>query len=108
LYPHGEITQDELAELVELALEGRRRVKAPRKKMGSFEYDQTSFSYILCSPHAPLFCPSRVRDSPHHASERQVLAALLSCSNAGSTKQQASEQPLTLIDAEAAHMSFPL
>src|SRR4051794_1607345 len=27
LYPHGEITQDELADLVELALEGRRRVK---------------------------------------------------------------------------------
>jgi ATP-dependent Lon protease len=46
LYPHGEITQDELAELVELALEGRRRVKEQLKKMGSFEYYQTSFSYI--------------------------------------------------------------
>jgi len=46
LYPHGECTQDELAELVELALEGRRRVKEQLKKMGSFEYHQTSFSYI--------------------------------------------------------------
>jgi ATP-dependent Lon protease len=46
LYPHGEITQDELAELVELGLEGRRRVKEQLKKMGSFEYYQTSFSYI--------------------------------------------------------------
>jgi ATP-dependent Lon protease len=46
LYPHGEVTQDELAELVELALEGRRRVKEQLKKMGSFEYYQTSFSYI--------------------------------------------------------------
>jgi len=46
LYPHGELTQDELAELVELALEGRRRVKEQLKKMGSFEYYQTSFSYI--------------------------------------------------------------
>jgi ATP-dependent Lon protease len=46
LYPHGEITQDDLAELVELALEGRRRVKEQLKKMGSFEYYQTSFSYL--------------------------------------------------------------
>ena len=46
LYPHGEVTKDELAELVELALEGRRRVKEQLKKMGSFEYHQTSFSYI--------------------------------------------------------------
>lgn len=46
IYPHEEITKDELAELLELALEGRRRVKEQLKKMGSFEYHQTSFSYI--------------------------------------------------------------
>lgn len=46
IYPHGEVTRDELAELVELALEGRRRVKEQLKKMGSFEYHQTSFSFI--------------------------------------------------------------
>ena len=46
LYPHGELSGQELAELVELALEGRRRVKEQLKKMGSFEYHQTSFSYI--------------------------------------------------------------
>ena len=46
LYPHGELTGTELAELVEIALEGRRRVKEQLKKMGSFEYHQTSFSYI--------------------------------------------------------------
>ena len=46
VYPHGEVTKEELAELVELALEGRRRVKEQLKKMGSFEYHQTSFSYI--------------------------------------------------------------
>jgi ATP-dependent Lon protease len=46
LYPHGELTGEELAELVEMALEGRRRVKEQLKKMGSFEYHQTSFSYI--------------------------------------------------------------
>jgi ATP-dependent Lon protease len=46
LYPHGELTREELSELLELALEGRRRVKEQLKKMGSFEYHQTSFSLI--------------------------------------------------------------
>jgi ATP-dependent Lon protease len=46
VYPDGLVTRDELAELVELAVEGRRRVKEQLKKMGSFEYHHTSFSYI--------------------------------------------------------------
>jgi len=45
VYPHSEFTKAELAELVEMALEGRRRVKEQLKKMGSFEFHQTSFSY---------------------------------------------------------------
>jgi ATP-dependent Lon protease len=45
VYPNGEVTRDDLAGLVEIALEGRRRVKEQLKKMGSFEYHQTSFSY---------------------------------------------------------------
>src|SRR5713226_7703022 len=46
VYPDGEVSREEMAELVELALEGRRRVKEQLKKMGSFEYHQTSFSFI--------------------------------------------------------------
>ena len=46
IYPNGELSKDEVAELVELALEGRRRVKEQLKKMGSFEFHQTSFSLI--------------------------------------------------------------
>ncbi|MCF8143717.1 MAG: protease Lon-related BREX system protein BrxL [Deltaproteobacteria bacterium] len=46
LYPHAKATPDELKEIVELALEGRRRVKEQLKKMGSFEYYHTSFSYM--------------------------------------------------------------
>jgi ATP-dependent Lon protease len=46
VYPHGEVSREDLAELLEAALEGRRRVKEQLKKMGSFEYHQTSFSYI--------------------------------------------------------------
>jgi len=47
IYPHGEVTRDELAEVLEFAIEGRRRVKEQLKKMGSFEYYHTAFSYSL-------------------------------------------------------------
>jgi len=47
LHPHGQVSREDLAELLELALEGRRRVKEQLKKMGSFEYYQTSFSYLI-------------------------------------------------------------
>jgi len=46
LHPSGEFEQNELREYLELAIEGRRRVKEQLKKMGAFEYYQTSFSYI--------------------------------------------------------------
>ncbi len=46
IYPNGEMTKEELLELLQLALEGRRRVKEQLKKMGSFEFHQTSFSLI--------------------------------------------------------------
>lgn len=47
LYPDGNVTQDDLGEILGLAIEGRRRVKEQLKKMGSFEYYQTSFSYLV-------------------------------------------------------------
>ncbi len=46
LHPDLEYTKTELEEYVELALEGRRRVKEQLKKRGSFEFYKTSFSYI--------------------------------------------------------------
>jgi ATP-dependent Lon protease len=45
LHPHGEVSKDDLEEILTLAIEGRRRVKEQLKKMGSFEYYHTSFSY---------------------------------------------------------------
>ena len=45
IYPEGEVTKEEMAELLSLALESRRRVKEQLKKIGAFEYHQTSFSY---------------------------------------------------------------
>ena len=46
IYPGGAPSKDELEELLELAIEGRRRVKEQLKKLGSFEYHKTSFSYV--------------------------------------------------------------
>src|SRR5438045_564643 len=42
IYPNGELAKEEIAELVELSLEGRRRVKEQLKKMGSFAVHQKS------------------------------------------------------------------
>lgn len=45
IHPHGEPSKEDLEEILKLAIECRRRVKEQLKKMGSFEYSQTSFSY---------------------------------------------------------------
>jgi ATP-dependent Lon protease len=46
IHPDGGQTKEELAGYLEFAIELRRRVKEQLKKMGAFEYAQTSFSYI--------------------------------------------------------------
>jgi ATP-dependent Lon protease len=46
LHPHGEVSKDDMAVLLAFAIEGRRRVKEQLKKMGSFDYHQTAFSYL--------------------------------------------------------------
>jgi ATP-dependent Lon protease len=45
VHPHGEVSKEDLEEILGIAIEGRRRVKEQLKKMGSFEYYHTSFSY---------------------------------------------------------------
>lgn len=46
LYPHGDFTKEELSEVLEYALEGRRRVKEQLKKIGGMEFYDVMFSYI--------------------------------------------------------------
>jgi len=46
LHPEDEWSKEELTEYIELALEGRRRVKEQLKKRGSFEFHRTTFSFI--------------------------------------------------------------
>ena len=46
LYPDGEVTKEELREIVEISLELRRRVKEQLKKIGGMEFYDVNFSYI--------------------------------------------------------------
>lgn len=46
LYPHGEFEREDVAEILEYALEGRRRVKEQLKKIGGMEFYDVHFSYL--------------------------------------------------------------
>ena len=46
LYPDGEYTKEDVAEVLEIALEMRRRVKEQLKKLGGMEFYDVNFSYI--------------------------------------------------------------
>lgn len=46
IYPNGDFTKEELREILEYALVGRRRVKEQLKKMGGMEFFDVHFSYI--------------------------------------------------------------
>jgi ATP-dependent Lon protease len=46
LHPDGQVTRDELEEYLQLAMEGRRRVKEQLRRMGGLEYWAVNFSYI--------------------------------------------------------------
>lgn len=46
LYPNGEFDKDEITEVLEIALEMRRRVKEQLKKLGGMEFYDVNFSYI--------------------------------------------------------------
>jgi ATP-dependent Lon protease len=46
LYPHGEFSKEDVEEVLQYALEGRRRVKEQLKKIGGMEFYDVMFSYI--------------------------------------------------------------
>ena len=46
VYPDGEVTKEEVAEIMDLSLELRRRVKEQLKKIGGMEFYDVNFSYI--------------------------------------------------------------
>lgn len=46
LYPHNEFSKEDVEEVLQYALEGRRRVKEQLKKIGGMEFYDVMFSYI--------------------------------------------------------------
>lgn len=46
IYPNGEYTKENIEEILQYALEGRRRVKEQLKKMAGMEFYDVMFSYI--------------------------------------------------------------
>ena len=46
IYPDGEVSKDEGAEIMDISLELRRRVKEQLKKIGGMEFYDVNFSYI--------------------------------------------------------------
>ena len=46
LHPDGQVSKEELEEYLQLAMEGRRRVKEQLRRMGGLEYWAVNFSYI--------------------------------------------------------------
>ena len=46
MYPNGEFIKEELEEIIQIALEMRRRVKEQLKKLGGMEFYDVNFSYI--------------------------------------------------------------
>ncbi|WP_234929750.1 protease Lon-related BREX system protein BrxL [Bacillus mycoides] len=46
IYPNGVYTKEDIAEILQYALEGRRRVKEQLKKIGGMEFYDVLFSYI--------------------------------------------------------------
>jgi len=46
IYPHGQFTKEDVEEILQYALEGRRRVKEQLKKIGGMEFYDVMFSYI--------------------------------------------------------------
>ena len=43
MYPNGEFTKEELEEIIQIALEMRRRVKEQLKKLGGMEFYDVNF-----------------------------------------------------------------
>jgi ATP-dependent Lon protease len=46
LYPNGDFTKEDIAEIIKFSLEMRRRVKEQLKKIGGMEFYDVNFSYI--------------------------------------------------------------
>ena len=88
----------ELGELVELALEGRRRVKEQLKKMGSFEDHQTSFSLIDNETREEKFVGVSLSINENEVWWYSKLPIFFNCSHAATLRCDSTSSPNSSFD----------
>jgi ATP-dependent Lon protease len=104
LHPHGEWSHGHLREYLELALEGRRRVKEQLKKLAPHDYAKTAFSYIERDTGREYWV-----EAPEQPEEvdievaAEAAAAPASSDGAGPTERATQE---LLADGESASVEF--
>lgn len=104
LHPHGEWSHGHLREYLELALEGRRRVKEQLKKLAPHDYAKTAFSYIERDTGREYWVD--VPEQPEDVDvEVAAQAASTPASGDGAAPKERSTQDL-LADGESASVEF--
>jgi len=95
LHPAGAPTQDELAEYVEYAIEGRRRIKEQlNKRKTDEEYAKINLSYVDSSGKERIvFCPESLGAQSTLAPERKVIdEEAVQSGNKGKTRPRIMEE----------------
>jgi len=94
LHPAGEPTQEELAEYVEYAIEGRRRIKEQlNKRKTDEEYAKINLSYVDASGKERIvFCPESMGSQSTLSPERKVIdEEAVQGGNKGKTKARVAD-----------------
>jgi ATP-dependent Lon protease len=76
IYPHGEYSKEELGELLEFAMEGRRRVKEQLRRIGAFEFRNIAFKYKenKSGIEKEVFVPEEIQAPSTAGGTEQVVA----------------------------------
>jgi ATP-dependent Lon protease len=107
LHPSGEPTTEELAEYVEYAIEGRRRIKEQlNKRKTDEEYAKINLSYVDAAGQEHIvFCPESMGSQSTLAPERKVIdEEAVQGGNKGKTKSRIAIK----LQEEAAKGATPL
>ena len=96
LHPHGEWTRAELREYLEIALEGRRRIKEQLKKIAPHEYAKTAFSYVERDTNMEFWV--EVSEQPDTTVEETIDAERLESSETQELQNATEPKQLSIED----------
>lgn len=104
LHPHGEWTRGELRDYLELALEGRRRVKEQLKKLAAHDYAKTSFSYVERDTGREYWVD--IPEQPEEVRAEIQMEALAAPPPDGAPRSSTRASAELLASREGAHVEF--